>query len=248
MPKGPKSPSYSDTNANVISSALDNQAKIQSANNATAGSTAAAIRNAESIYNPQAAQANENLGNYVNNYSVNPEDYSDKSSAIRQALEGSLTRDINAGYSLTPQQQYLIEQQTRANQAARGNSAGTSAGFQETLNALDYGNKLYNQRIQNAGQFLSSGQSANDTFQGLLARLNAAKQQGVTNAGNYINQTQNATSGIRNAISQGNTLDVNQVGNQTGNAYGTNAGIYKTQADNYQSPWSAAASTIANIF
>jgi Chaperone of endosialidase len=78
------------------------------------------------------------------------------SQAVRGSLSKSIQSDLSAGYNLPPEYARQLEQNARGAQTARGNAYGSGPAIAETMlkgrAALD----LYQQHLQNAGNFLSS--------------------------------------------------------------------------------------------
>lgn len=110
-------------------------------------------------YDPQRIQDQQNLQDQFG-----PTQYQQMIDAVqqldpayynnRQQLGASVSSDLAAGTSLTPDEERATEQQVRGAQAARGNTYGGAAGDAEAYALGDRGQQLYNQRVQNMGMFL----------------------------------------------------------------------------------------------
>jgi hypothetical protein len=73
----------------------------------------------------------------------------------REALRTAVTNDLASGTNLTPEQQKQFETQFRGAQAARGNNLSGAVGLAETYGKAQLGQQMYQQRLQNVGNFLS---------------------------------------------------------------------------------------------
>lgn len=95
-------------------------------------------------------------------------------------LAESSRRELEAGRSLTPEEQRMADQAVRSAYAARGTALGQQAAGAEILNRADVANQRYQQRLANA-------QQAAGTIQGIYqpalaeatARQQAALQYGL---------------------------------------------------------------------
>lgn len=103
-----------------------------------------------------------------------------KAAAPEQAaLADTLTQQaqsaLSAGSRLTPEQQRMVEQQTRAGLAARGLAQGPSGALQEAVRSQMAGAGLQQQRQQQAMGALQAGQGVyGDVFQQVLGRPSQA--------------------------------------------------------------------------
>ena len=84
-------------------------------------------------------------------HQLDPESY-----AVRTGLAKNVQAGLDSGYSLPKDYATEIENDVRGAQAARGNVLGNAAISQEALVKGKAANELYQQRLQNAGSFLSS--------------------------------------------------------------------------------------------
>lgn len=78
-----------------------------------------------------------------------------ESAAIRADLGKRVQSDLALGTSLSPEYARELEQSVRGAQAARGNSLGAGAIAVESLVKGRAGQEMYQQRLNNAGSFLS---------------------------------------------------------------------------------------------
>lgn len=76
--------------------------------------------------------------------------------ALREGTAGALQGGVNAGTSLTPDQESQLEQEVRRSEAARGNIYGQAPVEAEAFTKGLYGQNLYQQRLGNALQFQNS--------------------------------------------------------------------------------------------
>lgn len=74
--------------------------------------------------------------------------------ALRNQLGNQVYSDLQSGYSLPPAYQTQLQNQIRGAQTARGNALGNSATADESGFLGQAALQLYQQKIQNAGNFL----------------------------------------------------------------------------------------------
>ena len=100
---------------------------------------------------------------------------SPEQAALADTLTAQAQSGLAAGSRLTPEQQRIVEQQTRSGLAARGMAQGPNAALQEALRSQMIGAGLQQQRQQQAMGALQAGQGVyGDVFQQVLGRPSQA--------------------------------------------------------------------------
>lgn len=95
--------------------------------------------------------------------------------ALADTLTAQAQSALAAGSRLTPEQQRMVEQQTRSGLAARGLAQGPSGAMQEAVRSQMAGAGLQQQRQQQAMGALQAGQGVyGDVFQQVLGRPSQA--------------------------------------------------------------------------
>jgi hypothetical protein len=118
-----------------------------------------------------------------------------EAAALLDKLYGTAMSDLNEGANLNDSEMRLAQQATRAGQSARGMGFGQGDAFAESLNALNYGRGLQQERKANAYQALGGLESFyGDVFNRVLGRPNGTTAMGnnflgMTGAGKGITQT-----------------------------------------------------------
>jgi hypothetical protein len=121
---------------------------------------------------------------------------SPEQAALADTLTAQAQSGLAAGSRLTPEQQRMVEQQTRSGLAARGLAQGPSGALQEAVRSQMAGAGLQQQRQQQAMGALQAGQGVyGDVFQQVLGRPSQAfgasqgfvGQAGAFNPGQLFN-------------------------------------------------------------
>jgi hypothetical protein len=100
---------------------------------------------------------------------------SPEQAALVDTLTAQAQSGLAAGSRLTPEQQRMVEQQTRSGLAARGLAQGPSGALQEAVRSQMAGAGLQQQRQQQAMGALQAGQGVyGDVFQQVLGRPSQA--------------------------------------------------------------------------
>lgn len=100
---------------------------------------------------------------------------SPEQAALADTLTQQAQSALSAGSRLTPEQQRMVEQQTRSGLAARGLAQGPSGALQEAVRSQMAGAGLQQQRQQQAMGALQAGQGVyGDVFQQVLGRPSQA--------------------------------------------------------------------------
>ena len=100
---------------------------------------------------------------------------SPEQAALADTLTAQAQSGLAAGSRLTPEQQRMVEQQTRSGLAARGLAQGPSGALQEAVRSQMAGAGLQQQRQQQAMGALQAGQGVyGDVFQQVLGRPSQA--------------------------------------------------------------------------
>jgi len=100
---------------------------------------------------------------------------SPEQAALADTLTAQAQSGLNAGSRLTPEQQRMVEQQTRSGLAARGLAQGPSGALQEAVRSQMAGAGLQQQRQQQAMGALGASQGVyGDVFQQVLGRPSQA--------------------------------------------------------------------------
>ena len=100
---------------------------------------------------------------------------SPEQAALADTLTAQAQSGLAAGSRLTPEQQRMVEQQTRSSLAARGLAQGPSGALQEAVRSQMAGAGLQQQRQQQAMGALQAGQGVyGDVFQQVLGRPSQA--------------------------------------------------------------------------
>ena len=100
---------------------------------------------------------------------------SPEQAALADTLTAQAQSGLAAGSRLTPEQQRMVEQQTRSGLAARGLAQGPSGALQEAVRSQMAGAGLQQQRQQQAMGALQSSQGVyGDVFQQVLGRPSQA--------------------------------------------------------------------------
>jgi hypothetical protein len=100
---------------------------------------------------------------------------SPEQAALADTLTAQAQSGLAAGSRLTPEQQRMVEQQTRSGLAARGLAQGPSGALQEAVRSQMAGAGLQQQRQQQAMGALQASQGVyGDVFQQVLGRPSQA--------------------------------------------------------------------------
>lgn len=100
---------------------------------------------------------------------------SPEQAALADTMAQQAQSALSAGSRLTPEQQRMVEQQTRGSLAARGLAQGPSGALQEAVRSQMAGAGLQQQRQQQAMGALQAGQGVyGDVFQQVLGRPSQA--------------------------------------------------------------------------
>lgn len=72
---------------------------------------------------------------------------------LERDVGAAVTRDLAAGYEMTPEERRMVEGAARGAQAARGNNLGTSSAVAEATMTADRARQLYEDRLARAMAF-----------------------------------------------------------------------------------------------
>lgn len=109
-------------------------------------------------------------------------------------LTQSANEGLDAGYSLTPQEQRMVSQNTRSAQAARGMGYGPADALQESQALNLQGTALRNQRLQQAGNVAALGSSI---LPNSIATLTGLPYSGVGSSSGLLGTSANTSAGPR---------------------------------------------------
>ena len=157
---------------------------------------------------------------------------SPEQAALADTMAQQAQSALSAGSRLTPEQQRMVEQQTRGSLAARGLAAGPSGALQEAVRSQMAGAGLQQQRQQQAMGALQAGQGVyGDVFQQVLGRPSQAfagsqgflgQAQGF-NPGQLFNPesayAQNIYAGNQQAIGAANAAGASATGSLLGGLF-----------------------------
>jgi hypothetical protein len=131
---------------------------------------------------------------------ANPE-----SAALLSRLNAQATQGLDAGSSLTPEEQRAMQQASRAAFAARGMGGGNGAVSDELLRQFDLGQQLLRQRQQFAGNVLGYNSAVvGDPFMQILGRGSNAIGQAQGLGQNSGPSLFNPESPLASSIAAGN--------------------------------------------
>ena len=151
--------------------------------------------------------------------------------AIRENMGAQVKSDLAMGGAASDSELRDVQQRTRAQQSRLGNTMGVAAGVQEVMAQNQYQRQREQQRLANAGAFLSGTTPLSQFGQLRSAQGGAAPY----------------------APMQVNTIQQNQAaGQQAANfgqqTYGTQANIYNSQLANQQAnPWMQGLGMVAGL-
>lgn len=160
-----------------------------------------------------------------------------ESMVLRRGLANAVGSDLELGGQLSPEMNMQLEQQIRGAQTARGNAIGNAPASAEALWKTQGALNLYQQRLQNVGNFLNSPTPEQQLLavQPVTADRGAAytnpaaglqmQQFGLQNYGNLLAQYQ-LSGGGRNpwASALGGAASGAAAGGTVGGGYGAAAG------------------------
>lgn len=150
--------------------------------------------------------------------------------AIRENMGKQVNRELALGGAATDDELRGVQQRVRANQSRLGNTMGVAAGVQEVMGQHQYQQQRQQQRLSNAGSFLSGTTPLSQFGQLRSAQMGAAPYAPV--GANAIGVNPNAGALGANFAQQ---------------RYGTQANIYNTQLANQQNPWMQGLGMAAGV-
>lgn len=149
--------------------------------------------------------------------------------AIRENMGTQVRDQLAMKGAATDDELRSVQQRVRANQARIGNTMGVAAGVQEVMGQTQYQQQRHQQRLANAGAFLSGTTPLSQFGQLRTAQAGAAPYAPLQV--NTIGQNQGAGAQAANFAQQ---------------KYGTQANIYQTQA-NQPNPWMQGLGMVAGL-
>lgn len=149
-PSVPTAPNYAQQYAQGIQAQLQYTPQLLQAE-----------QDARNLYNPQRVKSQQDLqsqfgGQQQANDLAILQGFDPQGTTIRKQLGDKVSAGLDAGYSLGPDLTNQLEQGIRSGQAARGNSLGNSSISAESLFKGQNAVNLYNQRLAQAGTYLST--------------------------------------------------------------------------------------------
>lgn len=150
--------------------------------------------------------------------------------ALREKLGETISTEMDAGRGLSGDQLRNVQQSTRGTQVARGNINGLAPAVEESLNTIQFGERNFQQRLQNSAAFLSGTTPLSQFGQLRQAGAGAAPFQAL--AGNAIGLDRNAGAAAAAFAQQ---------------SFGTQAQVYNTQMSNQSNPWMEGLGMVGGI-
>lgn len=149
--------------------------------------------------------------------------------AIRENMGKQVNRELALGGAASDDELRQVQQRVRGQQSRLGNTMGVAAGVQEVMGQTGYQQQRQQQRLANAGSFLSGTTPLSQFGQLRGAQAGAAPFQPMNQTGIGVNP---------NAGAMGTQFALGR--------YGTQANIYQTQA-NQPNPWMQGLGLVAGV-
>ena len=156
--------------------------------------------------------------------------------AIRENMGTQVRDQLAMKGAATDDELRQVQQRVRGQQSRLGNTMGVAAGVQEVMGQTGYQQQRHQQRLQNAGAFLSGTTPLSQFGQLRSAQAGAAPYAPIQSGAIGFNQA---------AGQQGQQFALNR--------YGTQANIFSTQSQNWQTqmnqsnPWMSGLGLAAGL-